>query len=576
MTTETGFQARRPGNSSQFCMILALMLLGSLTLNLVLCVVGFFAGKPISVLQPCAAIGVCLILTPVLLSRGGLWPPKRIALLCLAYCLIPAVSVVLASRFRDISCDGQTYQGTAMAKLAAGWNPVKDPENIEPVPYDWTLNNILRFPKAHWIAEAAILKLTGNLEAGKALHFVLAAVSFLLTLSLFLELGRSSWPVSLLLALLISLNPITVNQCLSYYNDGMACSLLISFVACAIYLVVDYGSIPLLLLAMITLNLSNLKFGALGLLVILGVGYCAALLVTRPRAPIYRIIGVFAGSLILGVLVIGYNPYVVNFKLGGHPFYPFNSFTMDNAARVTQEIHFTPANFRGRGPVHSLLLSIFSRSSDEFIAEGRTVGPGCLKLPFTVSRAELETFATVGAKVGGWGPLFGGIILMTGAALMLLLRRRQPVTPFVALLLLLATVTLSILALPDHWYARYAPHLCLIPLATTAYLLLWESPGMRRFAWVIAGTMALNVALVAAPCFRATFIKTQALNRQLAELAERKEPVRVCFGELHFNRVRFRSLGIKYEQIPPPPNVEGTPLEGFLPPAQTTIYPDLP
>jgi hypothetical protein len=575
VTAKIGIQNAR-ANPARFCLILVLMLLGSLTLNLLLCVAGFFAGKPISILQPSVAIGASLILPPILLGRQAPWPPKRIALLCLSYCLILATSVAVATQFRDISTDGQSYQGTAMAKLAAGWNPVKDPENMDPVPYDWTLNNILRFPKAHWIAEAAIMKLTGNLEAGKGLHFILAAASFLLALSLFLELGRSSLAVSVLLALLVSLNPVTVNQCLSYYNDGMVSSLLVSFVACSIYLVLRYGNVPLLLLATITLNLSNLKFGALGLLVIIGLVYCAALLTVRPKVPILRICGVFIGSLILGVLFIGYNPYVVNFKLGGHPFYPFNSFTMANPTRVAQEIHQTPANFRGRGPIHSLLLSIFSRSSNEFVAEGRTMGPGHLKLPFTVTAAELQTFASTGTRVGGWGPLFSGIILMTGVVFALLFRRRQPHAPFVTLLVVLVAVAVSILALPDHWWARYAPHLWLIPLTITAYLFLWESSGMRRFAWVIGVTMALNVLLIAIPYFRANVIKTRGFNRQLAELDQRQEPVRVCFGELHFNRVRFKHLGIKYQEIPPPPNVHGTALEGFEPAAQTTIYPDLP
>ncbi|HEY6333201.1 MAG TPA: hypothetical protein VI756_28010, partial [Blastocatellia bacterium] len=388
--------------------------------------------------------------------------------------------------------------------------------------------------------------------------------------------GLCSIRVSVVLALLVSLNPVTLNQCLSYYNDGQVSSLIVSFVVCSIYLVVRYGTAPLVLLALVTLNLSNLKFGALGLVVILGTVYCLALLVLRPRVPIWKIIGVFAGSLAAGVLFIGYNPYVVNYKVGGSPFYPFSSFSAANPMWEAQEIHQTPANFRGRGPIHTLVLSIFSRSSNDFVAEGRTVGPGRLKVPFTVSRSELESFADVDTKVSGWGPLFGGIILLTVGALLLMLRRRQPKGPPVILLLVLAGTTISVLALPDHWNARYAPHLCLIPLATTAYLLLWESRGLRLFAWLIAGTMAVNLVLIAAPCFWAAFIKTRALNAQLSELARDEQPVRVCFGELHFNRARFRALGIKYQEIPPPANAAGVRLAGYLPQAETVIYPNLP
>ncbi|HEY6333425.1 MAG TPA: hypothetical protein VI756_29140, partial [Blastocatellia bacterium] len=164
--------------ASQFCLVLALMILGSLTLNLVLCVTGFFVGKTVSVLEPCLAISLSLIAALLLIRRCWNWPPKRVALLGLVYILSLAVPIALAPRFHDVSCDGQTYQGSAVAKLAAGWNPIRDPENIDPVPYNSTLINILRFPKAHWIGESAIVKLTGNLESGKGLNLILAAVSF--------------------------------------------------------------------------------------------------------------------------------------------------------------------------------------------------------------------------------------------------------------------------------------------------------------------------------------------------------------------------------------------------------------
>jgi len=237
-------------------------------------------------------------------------------------------------------------------------------------------------------------------------------------------------------------------------------------------------------------------------------------------------------------------------------------------------VHQTPANFRGRGPIHTLLLSVFSASSNDFVAEGRTVGPGHLKAPFSVSRSELESFAGVDTKVSGWGPLFGGITVLTLIALGFLVRRRQPRGPFISLLIVLGAVTISVLLLPDHWNARYAPHLVLIPLAAAIYIILWETGGVRRFAWLIAATMVVNLVLIAGPCFWAAFTKTRTLNRQLSELVAHKQPVQVCFGELHFNRARFKSLGIKYQEVPFSQDVKGEPLAGFLPQAQTTIYSD--
>lgn len=556
-------------NLGVFCRLLALLILATLSLNLVLCTATFFAGRSISTGQPLVSL---LAATVVVLAicKTGRWPGRYLALLFILFVTIFSASVALESQISDTTVDGQTYQGTAMAKLARGWNPVKDPQNIDPVPYTWILDNIVQFPKAHWIDEAAILKVTGNLEAGKAINIIFATSSFLLLLSLFLNLGCSK-TISTSLALLISLNPVTLNQLFCYYCDGLVSSLIICFVACCILLVHRYNRLSLALLALVTINLANLKFGALGLLIVMGSVYCIALVVFRKRTQASKIIPVFCLSLGFAVLFVGYNPYITNYKTGGHPFYPYNSFSESNPTRIMQEKYQTPANFRGRGPVHSLLFSIFSHASSNYQPETNTFGPARLKWPFTFTLSELKEFEAVDTRAGGWGPLFGGAFLLSIIAFVLLFRRKQPGAAFRVLLIVLLGVLSSVLALPDHWWARFAPHVALIPLAIVGYIVIFEGRRMKTFAWIIAGILALNSLLIAIPCFHHGVLESRALNRQLSAMAAKSTPTLVCFGPLHFNRIRFEHLGIRYIETAPLAG-KGMPLPGAMPEAATTIY----
>jgi hypothetical protein len=96
---------------------------------------------------------------------------------------------------------------------------------LEPV--DTYYNQWLdHYPKAPWIFGAVIYNLTGNIETGKVMHFMLMLAVFLSTYSFISSIPLHPW-LCLLISGLLAVNPVSLSQSLSYYIDGLVSSLFI-------------------------------------------------------------------------------------------------------------------------------------------------------------------------------------------------------------------------------------------------------------------------------------------------------------------------------------------------------------
>ncbi len=117
----------------------------------------------------------------------------------------------------------------------------------------------------------------------------------------------------------------------------------------------------------------------------------------------HEVFTVSAGAFLLGLIIFGFSPYVTNTLSQGNPLYP--ALGTDRSDYTAPQF---PSNFTGRNPAFLLFYSIFAKS-DNVRGPDKTA---VLKIPFTVSRDELEAFTDTNAKQGGFGPLFGGAILL--------------------------------------------------------------------------------------------------------------------------------------------------------------------
>src|SRR5512132_1725369 len=94
-------------------------------------------------------------------------------------------------------------------------------------------------------------------------------------------------------------------------------------------------------------------------------------------------------------------------------------------------------------------------------------------------REELLLYGTPDARLGGWGPLFSGaLVLSLGVATLLFARSRRGRA---ALGLVLGAVIASMLTNRECWWARLAPQLALVPVAVALFAALTRlSPAGPR------------------------------------------------------------------------------------------------
>jgi len=151
--------------------------------------------------------------------------------------LIALVAVVLATVacgcVLDLSYDGNTHHKQAVAFLAQGWNQLGGSvagfsafQELYPSG-DAIQLWIDHYARGPWLYGAALYDLTGWIEAGKSYTLVSMLAAGIMLGAFLARRGFAGWQCALV-ALLAVVNPITVPQMITYYNDAvlMMCLLL--------------------------------------------------------------------------------------------------------------------------------------------------------------------------------------------------------------------------------------------------------------------------------------------------------------------------------------------------------------
>jgi hypothetical protein len=413
--------------------------------------------------------------------------------------LVFVTAAAVSTQVDDSSTDGRHYQGESIRAIAEGWNPVRDDPLVWPPgnPAIWTN----AYPKAAWILEAAAMRAT-DFETAKALAPVLVVASALLAYAGLAALGLGS-AGAVAGAVVLALNPVAAAQVTSHMVDGIRASLMLSAVMVGLLVVRRPGRAPPLvvlvaaLVLLVNVKFTGLALGGLILVVTLGAGVVRA---GGWRGPGLRdglramrtALVTTAIALVLAVPVLGFNPYVTNTVRHGSPFHPVIG---PEAIEVT-EVH-TGRALRRMSDLERVVRSV----------AGRTHATGVradFKLPFVVEGAEWRAFRNPNVRIGGFGPLFSGVLLIgfvTAVGLLVTrLRHRGSAGPDGAYLLAMAAAfAVSIVVLPNSFLARFAPQLWFVPTLVLVVCLQRTVPRVVRvIAWVglvVALVNALGVGL---------------------------------------------------------------------------------
>ena len=508
---------------------------------------GFVAGWSLTKVQPWLALISVLVFLPVAL--GGKLVQLDLSLrlfAALAACTTVGIALFAGASFADYSCDGVGYHGTGTLQLLEGWNPLRQPGRAD-APQLLQQEVMIHYAKGPWISAAGLCQLAGKVEAGKATTLILIAACFFLALHAQAKHTRLGPAKMVILSALVALNPISLNQCLTFYVDGQLAALFTILVLSSCLQLLEQRALNFMLTILTILLLINVKLTGLVYVCVFGATFCIALFALKRLDALPSLAATYAIGVFLG-LAVGYNPYVTNLQTTGNPLFPF---TFDQTKRGTEE-NFTnnqmPVSFRGRNRFDTFLRSVFGRCQNSYDYSSQTFSGGSLKTPFTVSAAEVRCFKDVDTRICGWGPLTSGVLICALAATCTAKRRERQKYGKIGLTLTLCVLA-TVFVIPHPWWARYVPQLWLLPVIAAVALWLSERKLDQLFGAALIALMFANLAMISIPAVRASYSFTRLLHSQLKWLAEQNRTYSVAFGDYRFNQLRLQEFGIRYRVV---------------------------
>lgn len=457
-------------------------------------------------------------------TRSDLWNLGLLAVIFI-------VGSFFSYLFYDVSYDGQAYQQEAIIQIANGWNPYRGIP-VEGYVHDLWINHL---PKGSWVLSASFYKVTGFIETAKVFNFALLVSSCFITIGTLYRLIPKQKAIVLITSLLLAANPVVLVQLTSFYTDGQVYSLLLIIFCLSVLLYKEFRIWELVMLCLSLLLLVNINFTALLYAIVVMVGFVIILFIGKKINLAKKIAGPIIATLIIGVFVVGYNPYVTNTIETGQPFYPVSG---DNAIDIVTSN--SPANFIDSNPIKNLARSLLSKSDNQLT-------PSAVKIPFTVEKSEIQSFISPDVRVGGFGPLFGGTILLGFLVFLILLIQDRKLVWYI--LLPVIPLLLSILITSESWWARNTPQIWIFPLLVTLVAFLSKKKTPSILGVVILACLLINTLLVSTYHLKSQFEVSRNVETQLDELASRGELIHLKLNNHLSNRIRFQEKNIKHDLV---------------------------
>jgi hypothetical protein len=517
-----------------------------------LSVTGFALGHRLSSwVLPLAALALVFSLRVFCLS----W--RSVGLIVITFVAVHVGAYLVAGFFFDRSWDGLAYHQEGVLHLAAGWNPLfeqlassgkgahEDFAGAIPTNYVYMLVWNDHFPKASWITGATVLLTTGRIEPGKLFNFTLMAAAASQVAAVLLRLTALRVFAVAIIALLAAFNPVAIDQCTTFYVDGRMSSLLTVSVAALILYVFTLGWSALFLALLATCLMINLKFTGLAYAVVFLVAAVLGTWYRQGLKPAYKLalVAVIAG--LVATCLLGYTPYIRNLREKGNLFYPMRGENLPDFTAPNR-----PANLVHKDRFMRFLIANFSRS--ERVQPPRATH---LKFPLSIYPEEGPAVSSADPEAGGFGPLYGALLVMAGVGLLLLLRSASSSQSANVAVLISGILLVSIFVHSEGWWARYAPQAWLLPLVI-AVACLRASERSLQWWWgrAILAIAFANVLFVGYYLTRSQLGYTRATSRCLREMSSARQPVTVYVGRFPALRERLREHGIDFKlaEAPPP------------------------
>lgn len=525
---------------SHFFYLLSAILITFLLFTNALVIINFLPGWSSSpIIVPLAL--VLSILFIYWLKKDEQSPLSKWIIISVVVLVIIIASIIIADLFYDMSWDGLWYHQTAVYQMAHGWNPLYDPlHNFVPHLQDW----VRHYAKGSWYIALAFYNLTGNIEFAKAAPWIVLCITYLTIYSVFIDFGFTP-RISILIAVLISFNPVTVFELASYLVDGMMISLLACFAAAMFNWIKQQSKISLwIMFSSAVLCVNTKQTGLVYLCFAIAAGGLYMLI--KKHNLVKRYILVQTVALVFGVLVLGFNPYVTNTINRGNPFYPMlgSDKYPGLAAQGEDPIEKweTPYNMMGKSRFTRLAYAIFGRPGAQPYYPGTDAS---FMMPFNVSEKDFEIYYFHDVRISGFGPLFSGIFLIS--LILIFYALIKPAIPREITIIFICTTFASLLISEHTWWARYGPQLWWIPVfALIIGYLTFSRKIIRTLTYILTFILLLNLIPIFIVHYKWEIYATNTTNKQLSMLKQQNN-VEVdfqYFGEPFGERLK--AGGVKF------------------------------
>jgi len=450
--------------------------------------------------------------------------------------LIIAFSIIVSVLIYDYSYDGLAYHQEAIFYLKNGWNPI-----YEHLPSNATFAIwVEHYAKGMETISATLYSTTGNIEAGKAVNFILIfASAFLFFYFLKTYYGKLSFKKKILLTFLFTLCPVVVVQILTFYIDFAAYSLLLILVPSLICFLQGDSKYDIYIICFVVVLSATIKFNLFFWVLFILFLYTIYAIVLKKYQLLKKMINVCVLSGIFSVFVAGFNPYVTNTIDHKNPFYP-----LMGTDRVDIMTGLANPNFFQKSRFEKVIISLFSLPNNSKNEEIK------LALPHFLKTSHFERYASVDTRIGGFGIFFSWIFILS---LILLIvdafsskkgvgKNKKPIYCFLGILFA------SLFVLPHAWVARYFPFFYAFPLIILLYSeCATQSRVVKVLKSLIYLLLMINTVLFCGAVSVRGYLHKTKVNKSINTLAKSNNPILIYFGNNVGLKIKLDKRNIPYE-----------------------------
>lgn len=478
------------------------------------------------------------------------------------YMLLMVALPFLYSHTYDLTVDGNSYHKTAIAYIKNGWNPLyedirefsKDNDKVIPIDKESKLDLwIEHYPKATWVSAATTYSMTGSIESGKFITFVLSLALVLITYNILKQVIPRIY--SLGISLLVALNPITLSQTFSYYLDSLmgilfTIELLLLF---TIKPMKKQNTLIWLMLCATAALFVNLKFtGLLYSGIIAAVFYFYWIFKYLKEKEFWKKFLIITRNFIIvfvvAIFLVGANSYIKNGIEHLNPLYPLIG--KDKVDIITT---MQPDVFNRITIPQKFVWSLFAKT--ENITQYSKKEP-TLKWPTRLYRSEIEELSAPDVRIAGFGPFFALAFIFTTLVFIMcivkLYKNDKSKIKYVGITA--ATIIISMILVGESWWARYVPQMYLYTVGTILLALTTIKYFKKKIVpylgiLLIVGTLGLNILVFAIPNY-ITVKSFVQIERDLEIIDKMDNPkIKIPMLDLYGYLYNLRDRNIEYTRV---------------------------